>query len=432
MNKKWFIVSLILTVAVIGGWLLKAGQSKTKSYYSGDAIEYNGQLVIGSANTGSLEIFKFVDGKLINAVKLAAPLDAEVRSHTYNDVVFNQEGGQLYVYASAGSTLYKYDFSDLSNLSLINSVRDTTWDWLGHLDKGEGRIISAGSKATKILNYDLQVVDSFPVVNASNPYNVRLAGRFIFNFNGVNLDIFDRDWRQIKNSLPVTANIATGNKQVYFDAPANMLYVLDDARLARMNPDGDVYKTLSHDSRFGYDVVPSAIDNNYIYIANGNSVAKLNKNDFTFAAGFENRDLKISSSWAMGLKLVPTAKGEVLVVFNNSNILVLDKNLKPLATVLATEDEARPQSLEALSLTVNQGSGQVWDEITVNGSGFQPGEDITLAFAEVNYQAQADDSGRFSAAVLVPASAQGQGTVVIKAQGQKSNLTYSTTFNVTN
>lgn len=429
MNKKSFIVSLALVALLSGVVFMNDGLTRTKAYYSGDAIEYQGHLVIASANTGSLEIFKFVDGKLANVVKQPAPVDGQVRSSTYNDVLFNIEEGSLYVYAASGSTLYKYDFSNLANITLVNSSRDTTWDWLGHLDKINGRIVTSGSKAVKLWNTDLQVVDSFKLYNQTNPYNVRMdeAGRFIFNINGNKIQIFDRDFRSVSRELDLNVNVNTGNRQLYNED--NMLYFIDDQALTKMNTVGDIFKTLQHDSQFGYDVVASR-DGRSLYVSNGSTVSKINKNDFSSLAKFTGSKLKVANSWAMGLKQVTTNRGEVIVVFNNSNILVLDNGLRPYAMILATEEEGFILPSESMSIKADKNAGAPLSEVTVSGSGFGSNEDINLSFAQSNYQTKADANGRFSAVVVVPSGLKDLSRVDIKVQGLISGRHYSMAFTV--
>lgn len=429
MNKKTLAVIIFLAVVISSVVFLNLGKTKIKSYYAGDAIEYNGQLVITSANTGFLELFKFQAGQLTNVVKLPALVDGQVQSNTYNDALFNIEDERLYVYASSGSTLYKYDFSDLANLYLVKSSRDTTWDWLGHLTKVNNQIATAGSKAVKVWNYDLQVVDSYRLSNATYPYNIRLdeRGRFIFNIRDSVLEVFDRNFRSITRTIVLANNAAGGNKQLYFDAPANLLYVLDDASLKKFGVDGRLYKSLRHDSQFGYDVV-AARDENYIYIANGTSVAKLDKHNLKFVNAFENRDLPIPNSWAMGLKNVPTRRGEVVVVFNNSNILVLDKNLRRFASIPAVEEDKSVAATGALFLKTNTSGGPVGSAVRVSGGGFGANEAISLSFANTEYTAQSDANGLFSAEVVVPDSAKKLSATDIKAVGKSSGLHYSLGF----
>jgi len=431
MKAKTLIIFSVLVIAlsIFGVWHF--GQSKTKSYYSGDAIEYHGQLIIASANTGFLEIFKFVNGKLVNVIKRAAPVDAQVRSSAYNDVLLNQENDNLFVYAASGSTVYKYDFSDLQNLPLANSRRDTTWDWFGHLAWVNGRLMTAGSRAVKFWNPDLEVVDSFNLVNSTNPYNIVPAGndRWLFNLTGSQVDLFGLSARQISRSLPVNVNLATGNKRVYFDAPANLLYVADDAALKKMSLTGDLYKTLAHSSQFGYDVVASSDEPDNLYFSNGYGVTKVSKIDFKRLASFDNDQLAWPNSWAMGLKLVDTVKGEVVVVFNNSNILVLDKNLLPYATAAATEEETGAATAnESLFLRLDVNNGYVGNQVAVSGGGFAANENITLFFGGVQWLTTADASGRFTATVTVPESARNKTGIDLKAIGSKSGLSYSAGF----
>lgn len=429
MNKKLFIGSLVVVTLLIGGVFLNYGLTKTKSYYSGDAIEYNNRLYIASANTGSLEVFKFVDSKLTNVVKQPAPVDGHARSSTYSDVLFNIEEGSLYIYATSGSTLYKYDFSNGETVNLVNSNRDNTWNWLGQLSEANGRIVTSGSRAVKLWNTNLQVVDSFALFNQANPYNVRVDGdgHFIFNASGNKIQIFDRDFRNVARELDINVNLNTGNRKLYSED--NMLYFIDDQSLTKMSTTGDIYRTLKHESKFGYDVVASK-DGRSLYASYGSSVVKINKNDFGVMAKFNDSKLKVANSWAMGLKLVPTAKGEVLVVFNNSNILVLDNGLRAYAMVLATEDEGFTQPTGTMSITASKNAGAPLSEVMVSGSGFGTGEDIKLSFAQTNYSTKADSNGRFSAVVVVPSGLTDLSRVDIKALGLISGRSYSMAFTV--
>ena len=433
MNKKRLIAIFLLVAAISTVVFMNFGKTKTKAYYSGDAIEYNGQLVVASANTGYLELFRIdSDNKPVNLAKFQAPVDGQVKSNVYNDVLLNIEDGNLYVYAVSGTTLYKYDFSNLSSLNLVNTVRDTTWDWLGHLDKADGRIMTSGTKAVKIWNYDLQVVDIFKLSNTTNPYNVSLddRGRYIFNINGSTVEAYDRDFRKITSSFPITVNLTAGNRKLYFDAPANMFYVVDDATLRKISLDGNVYKSINHPSGFSYDVVGSMVDDNYIYSANGRGVAKFNKKDLSLAAHFKSYKFTAPNSWAMGLKVVDTRKGEVVVVFNNSNIVILDKNLKPFATIIATDEDANVKVLEGLSLSADKNSGTVLTNVAVSGTGFGTGETVSIVCSGVETRAKADDQGRFSATITIPATAKDKTGVDIKATGLQTSLTYSMGFRI--
>lgn len=429
MNKKLFVFSLVSIILVVSGIFLNYGFTKTKSYYSGDAIEYNNKLYITSANTGSLEVFKFVDGKLVNVVKQPAPVDGHARSSTYSDVLFKIEEGSLYIYATSGSTLYKYDFSNGENVNLVNSNRDNTWNWLGQLSEANGRIVTSGSRAVKLWNTDLQVVDSFALFNQANPYNVRIDtdGHFIFNASGNKIQIFDRDFRNVARELDINVNLNTGNRKLYSED--NMLYFIDDQALTKMSTTGDIYRTLKHDSKFGYDVVASN-DGRSLYVSNGSSVTKVDKNDFSVVAKFTDSKLKVANSWAMGLKQVTTKRGEVVIVFNNSNILVLENGLHPYAMVLATEDEGFTQPTGAMSITASKNSGAPLSEVMVSGSGFGTGEDIKLSFAQTNYSTKADSNGRFSAVVVVPSGLKDLSRVDIKALGLISGRSYSMAFTI--
>jgi hypothetical protein len=156
------------------------GNAKTKSYYSGDVINYNNQVLIATTNTGSLEIFKLNNNKLTSTVKFR-PIDT--KWNTFYDAIFDQENGRLYVYATSGRYLYKYDATNLDHVILLNKIKDTTWDWFGALDKTDGKIVTKGNKFIKIWNSDMQIINAYRVINKSNPYNVRFGYNYKYIYN---------------------------------------------------------------------------------------------------------------------------------------------------------------------------------------------------------------------------------------------------------
>jgi len=60
--KKIIFLSLVCLLAVFA--IAHNSQSQTKSYYSGDAVSFNDEVYIASANTNSLEVLKLENGSL--------------------------------------------------------------------------------------------------------------------------------------------------------------------------------------------------------------------------------------------------------------------------------------------------------------------------------------------------------------------------------
>lgn len=425
--KKLFVVILLAVAVTFGFYAVQGGLSKTKSYYAGDAIYHDNQLLALSTNSGKLEIFR-LEGANLKKILATSPIGSGF--DTFNSATFANEAGRLYVYATSGATLFKYDAANPSQLELVASAKDNSWDWFGRVEKVNGQLVTIGSKAVKIWNKDLQVVDAYEVINTTNPYNVRLSadGRLIFNLQDNTIKIFDRESRSYFRNITLSNYNEKGNKQMYYDNAARMIYVIDDAGVKRFGLDGGLYKSMAHDSRFGYDVAKSSLGNT-LYISNGTSVAKLNMADFKVQAGFENRAAGLKTSWAMGIVPVATDKGDKVVVFNNDNIVVLDSNLKLQAKAVATEVVVdKEAALEALALSVDKSSAAPLSAVSLRGQGYFPNEDLSISFADRPYSARADKFGRFTTIVYVPTIDQSK--TDIKVTGKRSNLTYSISFGV--
>lgn len=424
--KKLFVVILLAVAVTFGFYAVQGGLSKTKSYYAGDAIYHDNQLLALSTNSGKLEIFR-LEGSKLSKVLTTSPIGSGF--DTFNSATFANENGRLYVYATSGATLYKYDAGNPAQLELVTSTKDTSWDWFGRVEKVNGQLVTIGSKAVKVWNSNLQVIDSYDVINTTNPYNVRLSadGRFIFNLQDNAIKIFDRESRSYFRTIALSNYNEKGNKQMYYDHSAQMIYVIDDAAVKRFGIDGGLYKSLPHDSRFGYDVAKSASD--ALYISNGTSVAKLNRFDFKVQAGFENRAAGLKTSWAMGLVPVSTNKGDMVVVFNNDTVIVLDSNLKLQAKAVATEVVIdKETALEPLALGVDKSSAAPLSAVSLRGQGYFPNETLDITFADRPYQAQTDKFGRFTTVVYVPTINKPK--TDIKVTGKRSGLTYSISFGV--
>ena len=86
-----------------------------------------------------------------------------------------------------------------------------------------------------------------------------------------------------------------------------------------------------------YDIDASGYSSS-IYFSNGVGVVKLNKDTMKASDWAWTGGIAGPRGWAMGLKVL-NFDGDKIVVFNNSNILVLDSNLNKVASVEATEED---------------------------------------------------------------------------------------------
>ena len=430
-------MSLAKKLLIIGAGLAASlcvvrsvGQSANKSYYSGDAIYWQGHTLIATTNIGWLEIFQADQVKMSRLLKLQPSYSAQSLTNEFNAVLFSQENSRLYVYASSGNRLFKYLFNVDNSLTLVNQIADNTWDWYGRLDLVNGQVATIGSKGVKFWNSDLQVVDYYQIANVTNPYNIRVSrdGKFIFNVAGDTAQVFDRQSRQIIHSIALYSANPVGNRQLAYDDNAAMFYLIDDQALKQFDLSGNLYRHLSHDSRYGYDAVLSG-DDNYLYVSNGTSVVKADKTTFKIGRGLENVDLQQAGAWAMGLKRVALPDGgEEVVVFDSTGILVTDSNLKIQALYWRVPGESEPAATEQLFLRVDSNQGTVHQAVGLSGGGWWPNEQLTILFADTQYTTQTDSAGRFQQTVFVPGTIEP--AVDIKVVGQNSGRQYNLGFKI--
>lgn len=421
--KKAILLSLAILLAVFV--FAKGGQSKTKTYYSGDAVSFNDQVYIGSANTDSLEVLK-LEGTELKTIAKVKPFDAKLgRYGKFYDMTFSVEDGHLFVFAINGFALYKYEVVG-DTLQPISNQKNTYWEWYTRVNKFGDNLVTISDKGVKIWNKDLQVIDAYKFTNTTNPHNISANnGRFIFNIQDSYLTIYDRETRLVKVQIPLNYK-ESGNRRAYQDAD-NQIYVVDDYYAKKFNLYGDLVASFKHLDYNGYDMAASGYTD-YVYFSNGLGVVKLDKNTMEQAKAQNTAELGGAHGWAMGLKVV-YANGDKVVAFNNNNILVMDGNLNKLASYESTE-ETETTTLENLALNLDHTFGAPKAIVTLSGAGFFPNENLhILVGGTKNAVITADSRGRFTKEVTIPELNAGR--TDIKVDGETSLLTYSISFTVT-
>jgi hypothetical protein len=418
-----FLGILFLTILFI-----PRAETKVKSYYSGDAIMHRGQLIIGSTNTSSLEVFGLVGDKLVLLNKIK-PINEKFGTYDkFYDFSFKTEENNLFVYASSGNYLYKYNATDLSNIFLVKKVKDNSWDWFGRVGAFKDKVVTFGTKGVKIWTSDLDVIDSFKVINVTNPYNIVFSDnyKFIFNINDKNLEIFDQEVRTTIKTIILNYSTQNGNRRLYNDSANSFLYALDDQALKKYNFSGDLLKSFENKTGFSYDVIPST-DEQSLYLSNGKNITKLNKDDFSVLSAFSNSSLGDLGGWAMGMDLV--GNDDYLVVFNSTNILVLNKELDKIAVFKSQEESQEPELvLEKLFLNIDKTRAATGSSVSLVGGGYAKNEKVSIDFIGQKTEATTDEKGRFSVILTVPSTQAQRGD--IKVVGQQSKLNYSIAFEI--
>lgn len=422
--KKILILSIAILTAIFA--FTHYSHSQVKSYYSGDAINFNNKLYIATTNSGSLEVLRLDEDNLTSLAKIK-PFDPKFGKYgEYYDALLFSENGRLYVYAISGFTFYKYELVNGNQLSLISSQQNSYWEWYNRVDEIDGQIVTISEKGVKIWNTDIMdVIDSLPFANATSPYNIRSYNdSYILNSEGNYLNVYSLETRALHSSIPVNFKRESGNRKTYQDEAMN-LYIVDDYYAKKFDLNGKLLSSFRHLDYDGYDVSASS-HTDYIYFSNGLGVVKLKKSNLELVSSQITTGLGGPRGWAMGMEVVYMG-GDKIVLFNNGNILVMDDRFKKLASHTATE-EADPSVQENLYLNLNHISGAPGATVTLNGGGFFPKENLIIDFSGTKMTATADNRGRFNQSLTVPNLEKDR--VDIKVSGETSGLHYSIAFEI--
>lgn len=427
--KKIFVVALISLGLLM--FIAPTGRTQIESYYSGDAIYYNGQIVIGSTNTEDIEIFLAHNDDAIERVASIKPLNGQFGQEVnFSALKFSEEAGRLYVYATANYSIYKYDVSNPAYPVLVKQERNTYWEWYNGINKAGNEVISISNNKVGIFNTALQKINAYNY-NTGNAYNLSFddAGMYIIDNNDNYIQVYDRATRNVKANWIVNYqhDNVDGNHRAYGDPLNNELFVIDDYFVKKFDMEGNLKNSFCHLDYPGYDVVPSG-DNKSIYVSNGIGVMKFNRDTLELSDYRFTSSLVDLGGWAMGLRVVWTPQGEKLVVFNNSNILVFDSSLNNYTYFLSTAESSQPQITENLFLNLDRNWGSSNDQITLMGGGYAANENLEIDFAGTTTDIQANSAGRFISTLLVPSLDDGWANITVV--GQESSLSYSINFEV--
>lgn len=432
MNKKSLFKKsfLILLFALIGLSLpfVRSGQTKVQPYYSGDGVNYNNNLVVSSTNTGYLEVFKLEGQDLARVLKVKIYNATYNTYEDYSDAKLSIENGKLYIYAVSQYTVFKYDFSDLERLTLVNKQKNSYWNWYFRVDRYGDNIGVVGKNGVDILDANLQVINSY-AFSPSEKYGLRsnTSQKFLFGISNGKIQIYDRDSRSIAQEIALNFSKSESNHKIFFDSADSNLYAIDDYYAKKFSSSGQLLASFRHLDAPGYDA-ESSNGNPYIYFSNGFGVIKLDKEEFKLKDFVYTTSIDASQGWAMGLKMVSMDNGDNLIVFNASNITVLDSNLNKIGSVAAVE-EADTHPLETLSLNYDHNSGTPGEAIKLNGSGYWPNEDLQISFGgQATATVKTDNQGRFETRLTIPDLKPKR--LDIKVDGNGSGLSYSISFEI--
>ncbi len=406
------------------GLSLPTVKGGSQVYYSGEAIYYKDKIIIGTVNTGNLEIFEFTDGK-INKVADMLSKQSRFVDEIYFDLLFNIENDELFVYLAAGRHLYKYNISDFQNIKLDKQIKDNAWSWYLALDRSDDRLFTATSKRNKLMNYNMDYINEYEVENEYHKnINLNPSGDLIFNVKNDKVEIHSVKARTLLSEAPLVINQKT-DKNLFFDDEHEEFYIVDDEKLKVFNYNGNEVRSWKHISTMGYDVV-GLDSSNHVYFSDGFGVVKINKESLKPTDWVYTTDLKAKNGWAMGLKVVATKEGEKLIVFNNSSILVVNDDLE-IIDYHKIEDQ-NEDFMEDIFLTTSYNVVDSGSSVTVFGKGYGAHEGIDITFLGKSFTSKADDKGRFEQTIKVPESDSIK--TGIDVTGRYTQVTYSVSIEV--
>lgn len=422
--RKLIIFSVILASLVAIFLIAKPGKSNIQSYYSGDAISYQNNVYIATTNTGSLEVFELKEKALIQIAKIR-PYDSRFNKYEeFYDAKLSKENGHLYVYAVSNYTIYKYEVAS-ENLNLVKKSTNTYWEWYNRIDKFGDNLMTVSAKGVKMLNTDLEVVIAYDFKNESAPYNISGNNqRYILSVDesDSSLKIYNRELNTISGQADLNFKYTKGNRRAYQDANG-YIYVVDDYYAKKFDSNGKLLGSFKHLDYQGFDISASG-NTDYVYFSNGVGVVKL-KDNMELADYAWTGNKGGYAGWAMGIKVVYN-QGDKVVIFNNSNILVLDDKLEKIASISATE-EAKKYPSENLFLTLDKNTAAANSQVSLLGGGFLPNEELSISFNNIPLTTvKSDNRGRFTSIIKVPDIKRG--AYDFKVVGKDSKLSYSISF----
>ena len=419
--KKYikFSAFFILILAVF--FIIPKAKSDVKPYYTGEAINFQNKIIFGTANMGVLEIFQLENGRIIKKNVIKSDDD---KYNNFFDLIFNIESNHLYIYATNGRYLYKYDATYLDSLKLVKKIKDNSWDWFYSLSKIDNRIVTIGDKGLKLWNYDSDIINSYEIYSTqSENIGVSNGADFIYKLDKDRFQVIDGLFRNVVTNVSIVIK-DDHIRRMYNDEVDGGIFVVDDSALKRIFFDGS-YSEFRHISDYGYDV--DGIDGSeYVYFSDGIGVVRIREADMSPVDWVYTSGLGNGNGWAMGLRVVPHQYGEVVIVFNGSNILALDSNLSLIDYHEAQEGEM--VMVDPLSLRADKYWGFGGTYVYVYGKGFGFNEEVKVEFINERYEVLTNKDGSFSSRITVPDAKPGK--YDIKATGFISEKTYSVSYEI--
>lgn len=412
MRKK--IISMtVLAIAVLlcFYFFIPEGQSKKNVYYqSGEFLIQGDRQILMVPNGREIEFLEIAkNDKLIKLREINALGDP------YNALIRENQTG-TYAIVLEGDFVVQYDISDLSQIKVVKKMGPywKHYDYYYDIAPFRGnRFLTAGEKGITIWN-----ADTLTVMEKAYEKKTRAVESYnesIYAISDEGAIIFNAEREKI---IDPYIRIGEHRHQIFVNDEGIGYFPGDDALKLRTYTS---YKNMPHPSPAGN---AAAGFNGIVYFANGWDVYKLDK-DLNLIKNITAS--RKSGEWSSGLKTVDLDQGKRVIVFNGSDILLLNEDLKILDEYSYTPSNAEILSSKTMKISPRHGGPK--QPVMVAGSGFWPGETVNLYVGVRKYELRANDAGDVFKMAEVPEDAK-IGKTNILMSGTQSGFSHSAVFEI--
>lgn len=429
-KQKKLIFVILLSLIFASGLFLAGGEAlaePNKEYRSGQVLTINNKNYLIASNKEFAEIIEITaDNKLVQVSEVHGMGKIE-------DLYAGRAMNKYFLIVATGQYLYRYDISNPAT-PRIEFKRDLyvfkKWQFkIGSVNALAGNknfFFGAGTNGVRsfikdnLFFYKIYTFDrSYGVAaDEKNLAVITEAKGLVFDIaSGNKLAEVDLENKDKMNRLPYFDNF--GNAYFTTDRGLVKINIITNEKKAYLNP---VPKT----ENYSYGV--TALSDGGIYYVNGHGLTVLDKNfnKVKFLSTTKG-GLYGLSPWAVGITAAKIGTREIIVDFNKSTILLLDKNLKVLSQY--KYKKLYPDSITTdLKITASANQASSGQTINLKLYGFWPNETVAVTFGKNSYSIKVDNQGYASTDIAVPA--QNSRQAIIQATGGDSRFNYQTSFTV--
>jgi len=426
--KKLIFSALLLSLILVSGLFLVGNNvfaEPDKEYRSGQVITINDKNYLIANNKEFAEIIE------IKADNTLSQISEVHGSETIMDLYAGQYLNKYFLVIATGRYLYRYDISD-TKVPKIEFKRD-----LYTFKRGQFRIGSinalAGNKdylfgagSNGVRSFLKDSLFFYKIYTFDKSYGLAVDDDRLYVITETKGLVFDiaSGGKLVEVDLE---NKDKTNRSPYFDDSGNA-YFPSDRGLIKINTINYEKKSylnpVSKTENFSYGV--TILPSGDIYYVNGHGVTMLDKNfnkiNFLNTA---KSDLYGANSWAVGITAAKIGAREIIVGFNKSSILLLDKNSKVLSQYKYRKLYS-DSITQDLKITASANRASYGQKINLKLYGFWPNETVAITFGKNSYSVKVDNQGYASTDLAVPY--QDSRTSIIQTVGDDSKFSYQTGF----